>query len=103
MGTLLEDYNLRYGIEGQELKNRFETQLLRTANYILIEDVGTANHAERLNWASVTLRDPKPMVEKMFSAFLGDAAIASAGSAATDLQIEAVVAAKVNTFAVSGV
>lgn len=103
MGTLLEDFNLRYGAEGQTLKNRIETQLCRTANYILIEDPGTANHAERLNWSSVTLRDPKTMNEKMLSAILGDPTIAANGGNSSDVQIEAAVAATVDVFALAGV
>lgn len=103
MATLIELYNLRYGVGGAELKNRIEMQLGKTAQYILIENPATANHAERLNWAKLTLRDPQTMVEKMHSAILTDATISANGAASTDLQIESAVAAQIDVFALAGV
>ena len=53
MGTLLEDYHLRYTDSG--LKVKTTTAIARAAQAVLSEDEQTANHANRLVWAKRVL------------------------------------------------
>ena len=53
MGTLLEDYNLRYTDSG--LKVKATTAIARAAQAVLSEDEQTVNHANRLIWAKRVL------------------------------------------------
>lgn len=56
MATLLEIYDVLLSDSSQALRNRVMAQCLISANYILNEDPGTANHINRLTWAQAALQ-----------------------------------------------
>lgn len=97
MATLVELYNLRYQTQG--LKNRLTAACAKSAQYVLIEDPATVNHAQRLVWAHKTLADAPAMAEALMWGLLSNATVANAGEAATDNDIEYVVASLIDTFA----
>ncbi len=79
MGTLAEDYNLRYTDSG--LRNKVTTALARRAQVILGEDAQTENHANRLIWAKRILAgETQSEAEKFMWPIIGLGTISSASS-----------------------
>ena len=68
MATYTEIYNLMNG--ETELKNKITVAIIVAAESIRNEDEGTANHANRLTWASEAFQNPKTMANKMLMAVL---------------------------------
>ncbi len=97
MATLAALYDLRYGTN--TLKNRLTAACAKSAQYVLIEDPATANHAQRVKWAWATLGDAPGMAEKLMWGLVANTTVAAAGEAATDSDIEYVVASLIDTFA----
>ena len=97
MATLAQLHDLRYG--AQSLKNRLTAAVAKSAQYVLIEDVGTVNHAQRLKWARMALKNAPAAAEDMMWGLVANATVAAAGEAATDGDIEYVVASLIDTFA----
>ena len=64
-------YNEIYSLHTQsELKNRVTVACIVAAEGIMAEDGGTANHANRLIWASSVFANPKTEAERMYWAVL---------------------------------
>jgi hypothetical protein len=89
-------YDARYNAGGEELINRIEGCVAYVAQYILIEDVATASHAERLAWAKQVLlnNSSRSMAQSMAWAVIANATIAArlaAGTAVPDSDIEYVI------------
>jgi len=99
--TLAELVTLAHG--RNDLHFRVAGACLKAAWGIYYEDVGTANHAERLVWAKRVLASKEGMIEvatEMFLFFLSNATIQTVGAAATDNDIEFVVNSLIDTMAV---
>ena len=97
MATLSELFNLRYGTT--TLKNRLTASVAKSAQAVMTEDAGTANHAQRIKWAQGALANAPAMAESMLWGLLSNATIVAAGEAATDNDIDFVVASLIDTFA----
>lgn len=97
MATLAQLHDLRYGASG--LKNRLVAACAKSAQYVLIEDPATVNHAQRVKWGRLTLKDAPAMAESMMWGLVANTTVAAAGEAATDGDIEFVVASLIDTFA----
>lgn len=67
MATYEELYNLR---TDSALKNRVTTACIIAAEAVMLEDGGTANHANRLLWARAVFANPENEAERMFMAIL---------------------------------
>jgi hypothetical protein len=72
-----------------------------SANTIMNESGGTANHANRLIWAAKALNDPRIEARRMLPAVLAANAGASAAQidSATDATLQTAVDGAVNLFA----
>ena len=95
--TLLEMWNLRH--QPGVLKQRATSAIAMSARSVLLEDVGTANHANRLKWANAAIANAETWCETMFWGILSNATVQTNGEASTDAQIQAAVDQSVNTFA----
>ena len=89
-------YNARYNAGGEELINRIEAAVAYVAQYVLIEDVATANHAARLAWAKQVLlnNQSRSMAQSMAWAVIANATIAAhlaGGEPGPDSDIEVVI------------
>jgi len=99
MATLYQDiWNLKNA--SFNLKQRVTVAVAKAAIDILSEDPGTANHANRVIWASNTLLRAELTAEGMMWPVLSDATVRNAGEAATDAQIQSAVDASVDIFAI---
>ena len=96
MATLLETYEAHQTLE--ILPQKTTAAIWKAAVAVLTEDVGTANHAARVVWASHALRDARAMADLMLGGMLGNAAIVAAGDASTDNDLEFVVASLIDAY-----
>jgi len=83
------------------LRNKLTVAVSIAAETIRVEDVGTANHANRLTWAKGVFEHPDGATESMLWALLAankDLTIAQI-EAATDAAIQTKVDAAVDVFA----
>ena len=101
--SLVNIYNCWAGQSGL-LKAKFIAAILKASYAIVNEDAGTANHANRLIWANAVLNGTVAAVEeKAFQhlryAIASNATLQAAGDAATDNDVEFIVASQINTFA----
>ena len=88
MATYEELYTLR---TDSALKNRVTTACILAAEAVMLEDGGTANHANRLLWAKAVFANPKGEADRMFMAIL------AANSAATVANIQSATDAAIQT------
>ena len=95
-------YSELYGLWNESgLKNRVTVAVIVAAETVQGEDAGTPNHASRLLWASVSLRNPAQAANAMFRLVLAankDATI-EAILGATDIAIQSAVDDAVDLFA----
>jgi len=98
MATLEELFNLR---NVSTLRNRVAAAGWRAAKTIFTEDVGTANHTERLKWAVRILRDrgSGSAVMEIYKAVI----VLLEKANPTDAEIETAVGQVIDKFATSGV
>lgn len=99
MATYEELHSLFTG--ESELKNKIGVAVIVAAEAIRGEDVGTANHANRLLWAASAFSNPRGVAGQMFMAVLAanKSATLSAITSASDSEIQANVDAVVDLFA----
>lgn len=105
MATLLEIYDVLLSDSSQELRNRVMAQCLISANYILNEDPGTANHANRLAWAQAALQSTNTLraaSDKMYTGVCTNPTIQGSGNDASDNDIAYVVASLIDTVYAAG-
>lgn len=83
------------------LVDRITVAVIVAAGKIREEDVGTANHAERLAWAKSAFASPTTQSKQMLMALLAAnrAVIVSAITGVTDEDLQTLVDDAVNTFA----
>ena len=84
------------------LRNNVTVACIKAAEAIMLEDGGTANHANRLVWAAAVFGNPKPESNRMFMAILAanSALTVEQIRGASDEAIEANVGDHVDLFAV---
>jgi hypothetical protein len=99
MATLLETYTFYTG--SANVKNRAFASVLKAADGIMSEDVGTLNHAARLVWAKAALVDPHTATNQMWAALATTATIVNNGEACTDIAINNAVATRIAEIAAS--
>lgn len=83
------------------LRSRIESALDKTATDIIYEDLGTANHAERILWAKDVLYSDIDMVSKMMGLLVQNASLQNSGNDASDNDILFIVASYVDEFSVN--
>lgn len=86
MATYTELYSLMIG--QSELKNKITVAIIVAAESIRNEDEATANHANRLIWASQAFLNPSNMAEKMLMAVLAsnkDETVSTINSASDEI------------------
>lgn len=102
MATNLEIYNNCYK-DGSTLLGRFMGACLKSAGSIKAEDAGTVNHANRVIWADAVIATRQGCEDRarqiMFLGFSSNATLQSAGDAATDGDIDYIVAAYLDQVA----
>lgn len=102
MSTLNEIYNLAFG--GSKLKTLITASILKLAAYILNEDPGIANHANRVTWAKWIQASSRAEIESHAEKFLMVAAtngtLATESPNFTDATVDYVVGTHVNNLAV---
>lgn len=98
MATLIELYNLR---NDSALRARITSAVAIAAEAIRIEDVATANHANRLIWAKDAWTDPEAMATRMLWAILSanESATVAQITGASEAAVKSNVANAVNVFA----
>ena len=101
MATYEELYTLR---NDSSLKNRITTACIIAAETVMLEDGGTANHANRLLWAKAVFANPKGEATRMFMAILAasEAADVAVIQTATDAAIQTNVNDHIDLFADGG-
>lgn len=101
MATYDELFGLR---NNSALKNRVTSAVVISAETVMNEDGGTANHANRLVWAKGVFASPNTEANRMFWAVLAansDATVAQI-TGATDIAIQTNVDDHVDLFADGG-
>lgn len=101
--ALVDIYNCWAGQEGL-LKAKFLAACLKAAYAIRNEDAGTTNHANRITWANAVLNGTVAEVEAKAMQHLrygiaSNATLQSVGEAATDNDVEYIVASQIDIFA----
>jgi len=83
------------------LKNQIEVACIVAAEAIRTEDVGTANHANRLVWAKAAFTNPNVIRERMLMTLLAKNKDAAVGTIQTvsDATLQTLVDASVDLFA----
>jgi hypothetical protein len=96
--ALIDQYNLAYS--GQ-LPKRVCAACWTSAAYILNEDSGTTNHANRVLWAKAVLQEDVggTMIKRLTIDCAQNSTIAAAGEAAQDSDIQWVVDSRINYYA----
>jgi hypothetical protein len=97
MATYNEIYNMRY--HDSDFKNRVIVACVNAAKDIFNEDGGTANHANRLIWATKVLDGAPAQAEHMMWGIVSDATIQANGDGSSDAQIQTAVNSLVNFMA----
>lgn len=90
-----------------ELRNKVEVACVVAAEAILVEDGGTANHANRLVWMKAVFTNPRATAEILLMVLLaanksldvGDANTPGTILGVTDTQIQSQVNTAIDTFA----
>lgn len=97
MATLLELHEIAQ--TSGELFARFEAGMLFKSWAIVVEDPGTANHANRIVLAKNILLNPSLTAKKYFRYFLSDSSVQTNLSGSTDAQIIAAITGFFNVMA----
>jgi len=95
--TLLEIWNLR--MSSGDMKARVSVAVAAAANGVLLEDVGTTNHAARLVWAKAALLNIPAEMEQFFWALCGNVTFLQLGAAIDDGSLQYVINTFVDIFA----
>lgn len=95
LSDLSKIYNSR------QLRDRARIQIFKSAQAINWEDVGTANHAERLKWAVDALKDSDTYLDTFMGLLALDSTIQTNGVDSTDANIETVINSWIDFIAVN--
>ena len=98
MATLAELYDAR---NNSSLRNKITAAVAIAAEAIRLENVNTANHANRLTWAKQAFTNPAGIAENIMWAVLAanESATAAQIAAVSDASIKTAVNAAVDVFA----
>ena len=97
MATLAQIHSIIAG--APDLRQRFQAARIKSAWYVANEDPGTANHANRLAWANKIFSDYDADLDYEYRWLCSNATIQAAGVAATDTDVEYVVAVFLDQWA----
>lgn len=101
MATLSQ---FRQSLTSDDLRERFEAACLKSAASVLVEDAGTADHANRLSWAQDVVPDAtytRTTAVKMLRWGLAtNGTLQEVGPLATDNDIDFIVASALGTVEV---
>ncbi len=86
-----DTYALRYGQSW--LSQRGEVSVIKSANYIRIEDPGTPDHANRLAWSNWTIKNSSVAIVSFMWAYALDPNVLSKGQDITDAEIDGITSA----------
>ena len=86
-----DSYNLRY--TQNWLHDRGEVSVVRSADYIMIEDPATPDHEGRLKWAYWAHRNSSVAIVSFLWPLALDPIVLAEGADITDAQIDAIIAA----------
>ncbi len=102
MATYLQLFNLQS--PGSDFHKRVTTAIVRAANGIRAEPGTTPNHDNRVQWAKYVIQGQaaQDMASRMMWRLLENNALADAGDAATNNQIQIRVDAVIDDFARQG-
>lgn len=97
--ALIDSYNARYNYP--TLRKRVIAQCCASAQDVLTEDGGTANHANRLIWAQAALSNPNEAADKMSWYIASNATVLaySTPDDATDSDIAFIVNSNIDNIA----
>lgn len=100
MATLIEIGNYMRSANQGPLFNRFVGAVAKLAAQIVAEDAGTANHSNRLTWANEVFggEAESKATELLQYGIASNATLQSVMEAATDNDIDYIVAQSVNVF-----
>ena len=84
-------YDLRYK-EGW-LHDRGEVSMIKSADYIMIEDPATPDHANRLKWANWAVRSSAVAIIAFLWPLAIDPNVLTKGEGITDAEIDEIIAA----------
>lgn len=93
---LIDVYNLK---SNAEFKAKVAAAVAKAANDILNEDPGTTNHADRVVWAKVAMKDAESTAEQMLWSVVQNATIQTNGLNSSDNDIQFVVNSNIDNFA----
>lgn len=103
--ALLDIYNL-YTERGGTIQARFEAAILKAAWNVYNEPAGTQNHAQRLAWATRMLDDAEASGKEakrfLRYAIAWNSVLQEQGEKTTDSDIEFIVNAQIDKFALIG-
>ena len=97
MATLINLHNLIVG--NPELRQRFAAGRIKSAWYIVNEDAQTPLHAERLAWANKIIETYEADLDIEYRWLCSNVTIQASPEAATDSDIEYVIAVFINQWA----
>lgn len=99
MATYAELLSIAGG--AQSLKDKIRVACVIAAEQIRTEDVGVANHANRLVWAKSVFENPSVQVERMLWAVLAQNKTLTTAqiTGASDAAVQSAVDSAVNVFA----
>ena len=91
MSTYLDSFTMRYGQSW--LSQRAEVSVVKSAQYIQIEDAGTPDHANRLAWANWAIRSSSVAVTSFMWSYALDPNVLSKGQDISDAEIDGITSA----------
>ena len=91
MSTYADSYALRYGQSW--LSQRGEVSVIKSANYIRIEDPGTPDHVNRLAWANWAIKSSSVAIVSFMWAYALDPNVLTKGQEITDAEIDGITSA----------
>lgn len=95
--ALIDTYNLK---SNAEFKARVSAAIATASNNIINEDVGTANHTERLAWAKESIKNAESAAEQMLWLVVQNPTIQTNGLSSSDNDIQFVVNSYIDFLAV---
>jgi hypothetical protein len=90
--SYLDSYKFRY--EQSWLSQRAEVSIIKSAQYIKIEDPGTPDHANRLAWAQWALRNSSVAIVSFMWGMAVDPNVLAKGQDITDPEIDSITSAE---------
>jgi len=85
--------------QDKDLVDQIAGACLSCAADIIAEDAGTANHANRIAWATTVRLNPQVEAQKFLAHVCDNPTIAAALPDAADTDVKFVVAGNINTYA----